>query len=92
MKPRGPVDNPSTHGILVDITYLNTTRSHPIHWDPFMQIYFRKIYKFIKTDHKSLSYNSLIYKILHVKSIFFFKKISQSHNPAFFTPTILDEG
>ena len=92
MKPRGLVDNPSMRGILVGIAYLNTTRSHPIHWDPFMHIYFRKIYKFIKIDHKSLNYNSLIYKILHVKSIFFFKKISQSHNPAFFTLAIPNEG
>ena len=39
-----------------------------------MHIYFRKIYKFIKIGHKSSSYNSLIYKILHVKSSFFFTK------------------
>ena len=52
-----------------------------------MPIYFRKIYKFIKTVHKSSSYNPLIYKILHVKSSFFFyKKVSQSHSSAFFTP------
>ena len=59
-----------------------------------MHIYFRKIYKFIKTIHKSSSYNSLIYKILHVKAnlVFFLKKVSQSHSSAFFTPTVQDEG
>ena len=39
-----------------------------------MHIYFRKIYKFIKKAHKSSSYNSLIYKILHVKYSFFTKR------------------
>ena len=92
-KPEGSVDNPSTRGIPVSITYLDTTISHPIHWDPFMHIYFRKLCKFIKTIHKSSSYNSLIYKILHVKSFFFFyKKVSQSHGSTFFTPTVSDEG
>ena len=74
------------------IAYHNTTISHPIHRDPFMPIYFRKIYKVIKTVHKSSSYNSLI---LHVKSSFFFffyKKVSQSHSSDFFTPTVPDEG
>ena len=71
-KLEGPVANPSMHGIPVGITYLDTTISRPIHRDPFMHIYFRRIYKFIKTVHKSSSYNSLIYKILHVKSSFFF--------------------
>ena len=47
----------------------DTTISYPIHRDPFMPIYFRKIFKFIKTIHKSSSYNSLI---LHVKFSFFF--------------------
>ena len=56
------------------ISYLDTTISHPIHQDPFMPLYFRKIYKFIKTVHKSSNYNSLIYKILHVKSSFFLQK------------------
>ena len=80
------------------ITYLDTTISRPIHRDPFMHMYFRNLYKFIKTFHKSLSYNFLIYKILHVKSSFFFfffflyKKVSQSHSSAFFTPAIPDEG
>ena len=55
-------------------------------------IYLRKIYKVIKTVHKSSSYNFLIYKILHVKSSFFFyKKVSQSHSSTFFTPAITDE-
>ena len=56
-----------------------------------MPIYFRKIFKFIKTIHKSLSYNSLI---LHVKFsfVFFYKKVSQSHSSAFFTPAVSDEG
>ena len=54
------------------IAYLDTTISRPIHRDPFMPIYFRKIYKFIKTVHKSSGYNSLIYKILHVNLGFFF--------------------
>ena len=58
------------------IAYLDTTISCPIHQDPFMPLYFRKIYKFIKTVHKSSSYNSLIYKILHVKYSFFYKKVS----------------
>ena len=53
------------------ITYRDTTISCPIHGDPFMPIYFIKIYKFIKTVPKSLSYNSLI---LHVKSSFFSKR------------------
>ena len=53
----------------LDIAYLDTTISRPIHRDPFMPIYFRTIYKFIKTVHKSSSYNSLI---LYVKSSFFF--------------------
>ena len=60
-----------------------------------MPIYFRKIYKFIKTVHKTLSYNSFRYKILHVKSSFFFfyyKNDSQSHSLAFFTPMVPDEG
>ena len=57
-----------------------------------MHIYFRKLYKFIKTFHKSSSYNSLIYKILHVKSSFFYKKVSQSHSSTFFTLAVLDEG
>ena len=59
-----------------------------------MHIYFRKIYKFIKTIHKSLSYKSLIYKILHVKAnlVYFYKKVSQSHSSTFFTPAVLDEG
>ena len=59
-----------------------------------MPIYFRKIYKFIKTVHKSSSYNSFRYKILHVKFSFFFsfnKKVSQSHSLAFFTPMISDD-
>ena len=56
------------------IAYFDTTISHPIRRDPFMHIYFRKIYKFIKTIHKSSSYNSFIYKILHVKSSFFTKR------------------
>ena len=92
-KPRGLVDNLSTCGIPVSIAYLDTTISLPIHWDPFMHIYFRKIYKFIKTVHKSLSYNPLIYKILHIKSscFFFYKKVSQSHSSAFFTPAVPDE-
>ena len=71
-KPGSPIDNLSMCGIHVDITYLDTTISRPIHRDPFMHIYFIKIYKFIKTVYKSLSYNSLIYKILHVKSSFIF--------------------
>ena len=56
-----------------------------------MPIYFRKIFKFIKTIHKSSSYNSLI---LHVKSSFFFfhKKVSQRHSSTFFTPAVPDEG
>ena len=54
------------------IAYLDTTILLLIHRDPFMPIYFRKIYKFIKIVHKSSSYNSLIYKILHVKSSIFF--------------------
>ena len=91
-KPEGPVDNPSTHIIPMGIAYLDTTRSRPIHQDPFMRIYFAKIYKFIKTLHKSSSYNSLIYKILHLKSNFFFKMVSQSHSSAFFTPAVPDEG
>ena len=53
-----------------------------------MPIYFRTIYKFIKTVHKSSGYNSLI---LHVKSSFFYKKVSQSQSLAFFTPVVLDE-
>ena len=57
-----------------------------------MHIYFIKIYKFIKIVHKSSSYNSFIYKILPVKSSFFYKKISQSHSSTFFTPKVLDEG
>ena len=75
-KPGGPVDNPSTYVIPVGIAYLDTTISYPFHQDPFMHIYFRKIYKFIKTIHKSSSYNSLIYKILHVKAnlVFFLQK------------------
>ena len=73
-KTRGPIDNLSTREIPVGIAYLDTTISRPIHWDPFMHIYFRKIYKFIKTVHKSSRYNSLIYKILQVKSSFFFTK------------------
>ena len=73
----GPVDNPSTCGIPVGIAYLDTTRSHPIYRDPFMHIYLRKIYKFIKTFHKSSSYNALIYKVLHVKSSFLQKGFSK---------------
>ena len=70
--------------------YRDTTISHLIHRDPFMPIFFRKIFKFIKTIHKSSSYNSLI---LHVKSSFFFhEKVSQSHSSTFFTPTVPDEG
>ena len=42
------------------IAYRDTTMSCPIHRDPFMPIYFRKIY------------NSLI---LHVKSSFFLQKM-----------------
>ena len=42
------------------ISYLDAIISCPIHQDPFMPIYFRKIYKFIKTVHKSSSYNSFI--------------------------------
>ena len=92
-KLEGPVDNPSIRGIHVGIVYLDTTISRPIHRDPFMHIYFRKIYNFIKIVHKSLSYNSLIYKILHVKCrVFFYKKASQSHSSAFLTPTVSDEG
>ena len=91
-KPEGPIDNPSTRGIPVGIAYLDTTISRPNHRDPFMHIYFRKIYKFIKTMHKSSSYNSLIYKILHVKSSFFYKKVFQSHGSTFFTPAVPDEG
>ena len=56
-----------------------------------MHIYFRKIYKFIKTVYKSSSYNSLIYKILYVKSSFL-QKVSLSHSSAFFTPAVPDEG
>ena len=83
---------PQNLGVL-GIAYLDTTISRPIHRDPFMHIYFRKLQKFIKTVHKCSSYNSLIYKILHVKSIFFFyKKVSQSHSSTFFTPAIPDEG
>ena len=75
------------------ITYLDITRSRPIHPDPFMHIYIlEKIYKLIKTIHKSSSHNSLIYKILHVKSIFFFKKVFQSYSPTFSTPAVPDEG
>ena len=74
---RKPFDNLSTSRIPVGIAYLDTTRSCHIHWDPFMHIYFRKIYKFIKTVHKSLSYNSLTYKILHVKSSFLQKGFSK---------------
>ena len=54
-----------------------------------MPIYFRKLYEFIKTINKISSYNSLI---LHVKYSFFYKKVSQSHNSAFFTSVVLDEG
>ena len=54
-----------------------------------MPIYFRTIYKFIKIVHKSSGYNSLI---LNVKSSFFYKKVSQIHSSAFFTPTIANEG
>ena len=57
-----------------------------------MHIYFRKIDKFIKIVYKSSSYNSLIYKILHVKTNFLYKKVSQSHSSAFFTPAVPDEG
>ena len=56
-----------------------------------MHTYYRKIYKFIKTVHKCTSYNSLIYKIIHVKSSFF-QKHSQSHNLTFFTPVVPDKG
>ena len=73
------------------IAYLDTTISRPIHRDPFMHIYFRTMYKFIKIVYKSSSYNSLIYKILHVKSSFFYKTVSQSHSSAFFIPTVPDE-
>ena len=64
---------------------------------PFTEIHsciyiLEKIYKCIKTVHKSSSYNSLIYKILHIKSSFFYKKVSQSHSSAFFTPAAPDEG
>ena len=52
-KPKGPVENPSTHEIPMGIAYLNTTISCPINRDPFMHIYCRRIYKFIKTVHKS---------------------------------------
>ena len=45
------------------IAYRDNTISFPIHWDPFMPIYFRKIYIFIKTV-----------LILHVKSSFFTKR------------------
>ena len=71
LKPEGPIDNSSKRGIPVGIAYLDTTISSPIHRDTFMNIYFRKIYKFSKTVHKSSSCNSLIYKILHAKSSFF---------------------
>ena len=54
-----------------------------------MSIYFRTIYKFIKIVYKSLGYNSLI---LHVKSSFFYKNVSQRHNSAFFTLAVPDEG
>ena len=60
-----------------------------------MHVYFLKMYKFIKIVHKSLSYNSLTYKILHVKSSFFFffyKTVSQNHSSAFFTLAVSDEG
>ena len=70
------------------ITYRDTTISRPIHQYPFMPIFFRKIYEFLKTINKSSSYNSLI---LHIKYSFFYKKVSQSHNSAFFTPVVLDE-
>ena len=46
----------------------------------------------MKIVHKSSSYNSLIYKILHVKSSFIYKKVSQGHIYAFFTLAVLDEG
>ena len=90
-KPGGLVDNPSTRGIPMGIAYLDTIILCPLHQDPFMHIYFRNTYKFIKTAHKSLSYNSLIYKILHVKSSFFYKNVSQSHSLAFIIPAIPDE-
>ena len=77
-KPGGLVDNPSTSGIPMGITCLDTTRPRPIHRDSFMHIYFIKIYKFMKTFHKSSSYNSLIYKILHVKYSFFQKGFSKA--------------
>ena len=66
------------HMEYLGIAYLDTTISRPIHRDSFMRIYFRKIYKFFKTVHKISSYNSLIYKILHVNLVFFFfyKKVS----------------
>ena len=54
-----------------------------------MPIYFRTIYKFIKTVHKSSGYNSLI---LHVKSSYFYKKVCQGHNSDFFTPAVPDKG
>ena len=73
----------------IGIAYRDTTISRPIYRDPFMLIYFRKIYNFIKTVYKSSSYNSLI---LHVKSSLFYKKVSQSHSSTFFTLAVLNEG
>ena len=57
-----------------------------------MHIYFRKIYKFIKVVHKSLSYNSLIYKMLHVKSSFLLQKGFSDHSLAFSILEVSDEG
>ena len=57
-----------------------------------MHIFFRKIYKFIKTVHKSSSYNFLIYKILHKNLVFFYKKVSQSHSLVLFTSAVPEEG
>ena len=55
-----------------------------------MSIYFRTIYKFIKQLIRVRGYNSLI---LHVNLVFFiYKKVSQSHSSAFFTPAVPDEG
>ena len=55
----------------------------PIYCRKNIQIYQNSSYEFEL---------QLIYKILHVKSSFFYKKVSQSHSSAFFTPAVLDEG
>ena len=60
-KPRDLVDNPSTHGILMGIAYLDTTRSRPIHRDPFMHIYILEKYRNLSKQFIRVRVTTLLY-------------------------------